>query len=310
MNKYGIQIVSNLSGIGIHTIRKWEQRYKALTPERENNGRRLYSDEEIEKLQLLHELTTAGHSISKVAKLNNDELKNLLEKVSQGKTKKIEKIRLSEKFNILDFQKNLFYALENYKLDIISHELSKVKVLVSERTLVLEIIAPLLKEVGRRIYNGQLSLGKELALYSIIKFHMGQLIFRSYQHKFKRPQTIIFGTLENDPFEMDILLGSIISSHYGMKFYYLGGGLPLDSIIEASKALESNLIIIGVHELLNKGQEKNRIMYFERLFKKLPNTCNVCALGGEKSQWEKILSEKRFSFFSSLFELDQYLINL
>jgi MerR family transcriptional regulator, light-induced transcriptional regulator len=307
MKKYGIQVVSNLSGVGIHTIRKWEQRYNVLSPEREDNGRRLYSESEIEKLQLLHDLTSAGHSISKLANLDNNELKTLLERISKKKIILPEKMDISTKVDPQDFLKNLFFALENYKLDIISHELSKLKVVVSGRTLVLDILQPLLKEVGLRIYNGQISVGQEYALFSILKFHLGQIIFRSYEQKIKNPQVIVFATLENDPQEIDILLASILSSHYGIKFFYLGAGLPLESILEAQKSLEANIIILGVNELLKKNNDKTRTLSIDRLLKKSADTVKVFTLGGSEIVWEAFSKEKRFSFFPSLIELDKTL---
>ena len=51
MGKYNIQIASKLSGVGTHTLRAWEKRYGAVVPTRNDSGRRLYSDEDIEKLQ-------------------------------------------------------------------------------------------------------------------------------------------------------------------------------------------------------------------------------------------------------------------
>ena len=85
MDNYGIQIASQLSGIGVHTIRKWEQRYGAVNPRRDDNGRRLYSEKDIEKLQLLSELCSIGHTIGKIADLEAVELKSLLKKIGRRK---------------------------------------------------------------------------------------------------------------------------------------------------------------------------------------------------------------------------------
>ncbi|MFI5391432.1 MAG: MerR family transcriptional regulator, partial [Bacteriovoracales bacterium] len=299
-----INIVSNLSGIGIHTIRKWEQRYKVLTPEREENGRRLYTEKDIEKLQLLNELTSAGHSISKVAALNNNELKTLLERTTKKKVYLPEKLDIAPKVNPEEFLKNLFFALENYKLDIISHELSKAKVLLSGRTLVMDILLPLFKEVGVRISNGQISMAQELALFSIIKFHLGQIIFKNYERKIKKPQIIVFATLENDPSEIEILLSSVLSSDYGIKFYYLGAGLPVNALVEAAKSMGANLIVLGVNELLKNEYEKIRKISIERLLAKTSDHVFINVIGGNDSTWSSFSKNKRFIFFKDLKEFD------
>ncbi len=53
MSDYNIQVASKLSGVGIHTLRAWEKRYQVVSPRRSDSGRRLYSQDDIVKLQLL-----------------------------------------------------------------------------------------------------------------------------------------------------------------------------------------------------------------------------------------------------------------
>ena len=73
-------MTSNLTGIGVHTLRKWESRYNLISPFRDKGGRRVFSEKEIEKLQLLHELTTLGESIGHLKDLDTPELKEMFEK--------------------------------------------------------------------------------------------------------------------------------------------------------------------------------------------------------------------------------------
>jgi DNA-binding transcriptional MerR regulator len=53
---YNIQFVANITGINPHTIRAWEKRYQAILPQRDHNGRRLYSNSDIDRLSTLHKL--------------------------------------------------------------------------------------------------------------------------------------------------------------------------------------------------------------------------------------------------------------
>jgi len=309
MDNYGIQVASQLSGIGVHTIRKWEQRYGAVSPRRDDNGRRLYSEKDIEKLQLLSDLCSIGHTIGKIAELETSELKSLLEKIGKRKLKPSKKIDLTPNINPEEVRRNLLMALELYKLDIISHELSKLKIVTSNKTLVLDIIYPLLKEVGIKILNGQISLGQELALFSILKFHLGQIIFKGYEQKFKKPNIVIFATPEGEPYELEILLGSILCSHYRINNFYLGAGLPLDSLIEAAKSLNADTIVLGTNELL-RGKDKQKDLYFSRLLKRTKGSIQICALGGSEKNWDKILDDKNFKLFPSISKLDNFLQNI
>ena len=79
---HSIQMAARLTGLSQNLIRAWEQRYRAVEPNRSATKRRLYSQEEIERLSLLKELTAAGHSIGQIAKLPEDRLRELLGKTA------------------------------------------------------------------------------------------------------------------------------------------------------------------------------------------------------------------------------------
>ena len=74
---FNIQMAAELSGLSAHTIRAWEKRYQALTPERAENGRRLYSNREVERLTVLSQLTRLGSSIGQIARLPDEELNEI-----------------------------------------------------------------------------------------------------------------------------------------------------------------------------------------------------------------------------------------
>ena len=49
---YQIGTVSTLTGLDAHTIRAWERRYGAVTPERSPGGTRRYSAQDVARLRL------------------------------------------------------------------------------------------------------------------------------------------------------------------------------------------------------------------------------------------------------------------
>lgn len=71
---YKIGAVSRLTGITTHTLRKWENRYAMVRPERTAGGDRLYSREDVRKLLLVKDLTQAGMALAKVSAMSVDEL--------------------------------------------------------------------------------------------------------------------------------------------------------------------------------------------------------------------------------------------
>ena len=72
-----VKVVFRRSGLSAHAIRIWERRYGAVEPERTGTNHRLYSDEQIDRLSLLRDVTQSEHSISYVAKLPTEKLRKL-----------------------------------------------------------------------------------------------------------------------------------------------------------------------------------------------------------------------------------------
>jgi DNA-binding transcriptional MerR regulator len=72
---YGIGAVARLTGLTDHTIRVWERRYAAVVAARALNGRRQYTEADMQKLGLLKVLTDHGVSIGRIAAESIDELR-------------------------------------------------------------------------------------------------------------------------------------------------------------------------------------------------------------------------------------------
>ncbi len=77
-HRYNIGAVARLTQIHPETIRVWERRHRLVTPQRSDTGRRFYSDEDVERLLLVKQLTDSGHTISSLAHLGINDLKERL----------------------------------------------------------------------------------------------------------------------------------------------------------------------------------------------------------------------------------------
>ena len=62
---YPMRVVSRLSGLTADTIRVWERRYQAVSPERTGGNKRRYSGSQVRRLVLLRRATELGHSIGR-----------------------------------------------------------------------------------------------------------------------------------------------------------------------------------------------------------------------------------------------------
>lgn len=71
---YPIRTVSEVTGVNAITLRAWERRYGLFKPERTPKGHRLYSQQDILRIQHVLQLLENGLSIGRVAKALKDEI--------------------------------------------------------------------------------------------------------------------------------------------------------------------------------------------------------------------------------------------
>ncbi len=307
MKYFNIQVASQLSGVASATIRAWEKRYHAIVPERAENKHRLYSETDIEKLALLYKLTELGQSIGKIAHLELVELKDIYSKLMHRPYE--EQYVVTPHHDKIDVEKmmsNLFLALAAYKIDIISHELDKIKSTLSPREICLNILVPLFQEIGNKVSKNEITIAQEHTLSAIVSFHMGQLIGLHYQKTLKRNELILITTPEGELHGIGILAASLLCIHYGIKFIYLGPNLPAESLAQAANALNPKAILLGITKYDVPGQP-TLSDYLLKLKSYLTSSPELWLGGNVKAHAKSEMEKKRIQFFTSLQALDTFL---
>jgi DNA-binding transcriptional MerR regulator len=305
---YTIQMASKISGVGVHTIRAWEKRYKALEPTRDSSGHRVYNKSDIEKLILLSELCFVGYAISKVAKFSIAELKDLLK--SLGKVtedlpadgfnliKEQTTIQASDSLGILQF------ALANLKLDIIHVELAKLKVAVSAKDFVIHILYPLYLQAHDLKASGSLTLQQYHILLQIIKCHAGHYIFHHHSNKEHSTYSLLIGGVKLHSDEFFLQMVALISSHYKIHLTFLELSHSVDELIETINFLRPTSLFLSF--LDHDASSTSTIL--ERLQQKLQFDLEILTSPNVKGLTDKI-SLKKVKIFSSIQEIDQYMSN-
>lgn len=252
MSFFNIHIASQLSGVAAATIRAWEKRYSVLVPHRAENGHRLYSETDIEKLSVLQLLTAAGHPIGKIARLEVTALRDILQTQTPHDPAELFLQRRAADVDSDQLRTGILLALAMYKLDIISYELDKAKKLLGPRDFVFEMILPLFREIGLRVYGNKLTIAQEHTLSAIVQFHMGQVIAVHYTRQQFRPGLVILAAPEGELHEIGLLAACMLCTEYKVKFLFLGKDLPADALAETVNQMQPEFVLLGVtkgHEL-------------------------------------------------------------
>jgi len=263
---FSIQIAAQMAGLSAHTIRAWEKRYKAITPSRTDNGRRLYSAAEVDRLILLAQLTHIGSNIGQIANLSENDLKSMYAKVMQSGVI-LPAAPITRDINLVEMKKQLLDSIANYEVSIISQLLSQAKNAVEPRTFALEILKPLIEEVRIKFEKNQFQHAQMLALLAIARFHAGNIIYSHIEKSIKSSHKFILTGMEKEMHSFGLLYAALLCCHHKKHFFYLNTNLPVASIVEAVKATEGSVLILSV----SKDNHRDIQSTVNTVMEELPN---------------------------------------
>ena len=133
---FSIKDLEHLTGVKAHTIRIWEKRYDILQPARTGSNIRTYDISDLQKILNVTFLNGHGYKISRISKLSDDEIIDLVKSVAATKSEQSRALN-SFKIAMINFDQTLF--------DRTYRELEERR---DFRTIFHQIFLPLLDEIG------------------------------------------------------------------------------------------------------------------------------------------------------------------
>lgn len=253
---FSIRDLENLSGIKAHTIRIWEKRYNLLSPERTSTNIRTYSLASLQKLLNVTLLYNNGYKISKIAKIPEAEIPQVVrELVAKNSTKS--------------------HALNAFKLSMINFDLAMFQrtynnLLVdrSFRDIFWEVFIPLLNELGLLWQTDTISPAHEHFITNLIK----QKIYTSTEkiqtiEPSKKDKVFVLFLPENEIHEIGLLFINYEIILRGYKTVYLGQTMPLENLVDLKKYY-TNLHFLSYFTVV---PTKDRMEQYIKDFKEVVN---------------------------------------
>ncbi|MCB0222012.1 MAG: MerR family transcriptional regulator [Chrysiogenetes bacterium] len=277
--RYRIGAVASLTGISAHALRVWERRYQTVCPARTPGGDRLYSERDVARLQLIKRLLERGHTISELAALEKAELLALLERhAAPARTTDAPEPRPG----LLDVRQAFMEALATMEFEKAERVLSRAAVSLDPRSLVFDIVVPILHEVGDRWERGELRIAHEHAASVILRNLLGALI-RTFSSDEKAPGIVVSAPAE-EVHEFGALLAAMIAVSHGWRVTYLGPNLPAAEIAHVVEVRGAQFLLLS---LVLSG-EPSREAELRRLNELLAPETRIIVGGhaaGEASAW-------------------------
>ena len=292
MNKFSISQLQQFSGIKAHTIRIWEQRYNALTPNRSEGNTRYYDGEQLRRLLNIVSLMDS-YKVSELCSMQDEKLFDLI------------KDRLISKPKETDSGEYFISQLLSAGMSYDTHTFEKIFSGCISKTGItgtyLKVIYPLLDRIGLMWASDVIPPAQEHFISNLIRQKIFSEIDRLPQAKSSADTWILF-LPENEFHEIGLLFSHYLVRKAGRKVIYLGSSVPLQTITDAVKEINpSSLLLFFVH----REAEEQCALYIKTLSERCGKQ-KIYIAGNEKIAGN-VKNGKSIRWIHSVNDLDKLL---
>ena len=248
---YPIRYASRRTNLTPHVIRAWEKRYKAVVPQRSPKNRRLYSEDDVQRLHLLKIITDAGHNISQVARLKSDELEDLARQENiLGPRFRDKQPKTAQPVAVDDYYPQCLTAVRNLDSDGLERTYDQAAVDLTRTALVRDLIMPLFEEIGNLWRKGSLKIVNEHMATSVTRNLLMNLL-RSAGTSESAPR-ILIATSVGQWHDIGALIVALTAADNGWQPVYYGPNLPAEEIASGVRQSGARVVALSITHLLDQ----------------------------------------------------------
>jgi len=252
---FPIGAVERDTGIARDTLRIWERRYGFPVPERNPKGERIYSDAQVQTLQLIKRLLDQGMRPGKIVGLKDTELHSIVENIQSGDTKEISNNPLIN---------NLVKCVAYHNTQHLWELLEQALIHQGMKTFIIETIAPLVYMIGDKWAKGEIKIFEEHFLTRQLTLFLDTIISKmpiNYPSN-----TVLLATLPGESHCLGLLMLEGLLRERGAMVINLGTEVPMDQLVLASKQYQVRSILLSFSGAYNSnGLRAELIELTERL---------------------------------------------
>ena len=235
--RYPVRIVTARTGLSADVLRAWERRHGAVHPQRSPGGQRLYSDEDVARLSLMHRATLGGPSIAEVARLDLNALEALLDdqpSAAQAGTP-------SEAADALVAA--CMAATELLDGAALEAALRRGALTIGGAGLVDHVVSRFLHRVGERWHDGTLSPAHEHLASAVVRRVLAW-VTDTYAAGPRAPRLVV-ATPAGELHELGAMLAAAAAAAEGWRVVYLGASLPAAHIVAAAAQVGARAVALS-----------------------------------------------------------------
>lgn len=275
---FSIGFVSLHTGLSTHVIRAWERRYRAVAPQRASNGRRLFTQSDVDRLILLRRAIQNGHSISHIAGLDRAELVALAKPTTQPDVPTHADSEMPAGVAPTEIIDHSLKAVAMLDGNAFHRILRQAAAKFSRQAMIDTIIRPVMEQVGRRWSDGSLRIVHGQMASVVVHAQLISLLRHPTGGSAGKP-CLLIATPAGQCCYLGALAVAIIAQDHGWKPVFLGFSLPAEEIAAAVSILGPRMIALSITCRVDDAFMKDELI---RLSDMLNSGCPL-VVGGRAS---------------------------
>lgn len=240
---FPIRVLSEKTTVGTSTLRAWERRYGLLTPERTPKGHRLYSQNDVKRVNKILDLLDDGHSLPAITDMlstntdfEDDSAASLAEKLLPGDGSSV----------WTNFIETTLDATCDFNIERLDEIYNEATSLYPIDLVIARLIQPVLDKLGKAwIEHPERGIAEEHFYTSWLKNRIGARFHHSYSHA--KGTRIVCACLPGSFHEVGLMLFALSALSRGYRVLYFGADLPLNQLNYIAQRSAAKAIVLGAH---------------------------------------------------------------
>jgi methanogenic corrinoid protein MtbC1 len=233
---YNTKAVVRETDVPADTFRAWERRYGVPQPHRTEGGHRLYSERDIAIIRWLRDRTAEGMNISQAVRLlqNSDS--------SASDTSSSNAIQLEPRA-LQRLQNELLESMMHFDGAHAEQLMAEAFALYPFEEVLLQLIEPLMVEIGDRWHRGEVSVAIEHFTTQLVRRKLSGLL--SAFEPVTTRGTAIVACAPGELHDIGVLFVALFLMRRNWHVIYLGPQVPQHDLLETVRDVQPQLVCLA-----------------------------------------------------------------
>lgn len=235
-----MRVVTRRTGLKADLIRAWERRHAAISPDRNEGNRRLYSEEEIQRLLLIRRAIEAGFHIGNLASLPDAEIERLIGDSGVVPMRPAG----SSQDRIQSYVAECLQSIIELDGESLRRKLDAASVDLSRVELMDKMLVPLMQQVGEACVDGRCRVANEHLASTVTRSFLDS-IRAAYPASVTAP-AIVVTTPAMQHHELAGMVVAATARAEGWRTTFLGSNLPVEDIAAAVRQVGASAVALSI----------------------------------------------------------------